>query len=68
MMAYKLGITWRVTATSHSKEEIVVEDLADIGRAIAEDAPYNWNVAYVVIVETTAAPGTVLKPAVLLGA
>ena len=67
-MAYKLGITRRVSATSHAKEEVVVEGLADIGRAVVEDAPCNWNAAYVVIVETTAAPGTVLKPAVLLGA
>ena len=66
-MAFKLGITWRHCATSHSKEEVVIEDLAGIGRVITEDAPANWNVCYVVIVETTAAP-QVLEPVVTLGA
>ena len=47
-MAYKIGITWRHCTTSHSKEEVVVEDLDGIGRAITEEAPANWNVCYAV--------------------
>ncbi|HEV2900818.1 MAG TPA: hypothetical protein VGX71_23845 [Pseudaminobacter sp.] len=58
-MTYKIGVTWRVTATNHVREEMVVDDLATgVGRAVIEGAPQNWNVAYIVITETSAAPQT----------
>ena len=62
-MAYKLNITWRVTATSHDREEIVVADLAAAGRAIGEGAPDRWDVAYVVVQPTTAQPVSDRPPA-----
>jgi hypothetical protein len=52
-MGYKVGATFRVTATNHVKEEVVVDDLADIGAAIADGAPVRWDVAYVVVLPVT---------------
>ena len=52
-MAFKVDITWRVSATSHSKEETAVDDLAGIGPAIADGAPDGWNAAYVVVLPIT---------------
>ena len=36
-MAFKVDITWRVSATSHSKEETAVDDLAGIGDVSDEE-------------------------------
>jgi hypothetical protein len=56
-MAYKLDITWRVSATSHDRDETAVDYLADIGRVIADGAPDGWNAAYVVVTPITATAG-----------
>lgn len=48
-MRYRIGTTFRVTATNHIKEEVVVTDLADLGRIIAEAAPPDWTLCYLVI-------------------
>ena len=55
-MAYKLNVTWRVTAVNHDREETVVETLSDIGRVISEGGPSLWDVAYLIVQPTTAQP------------
>jgi hypothetical protein len=49
----KIDVTWRVSATAHTKEDTAVDDLADIGQVIAHGAPDGWNAAYVVVLPIT---------------
>ena len=62
-MNYRVALTWRVTASSHPKGEIIVADLPAVGKAIGEDAPDFWDVCYVIVTPTTAAATSDSKPA-----